>query len=143
MIFRKIFRLFLFTIALFLGSQKLAYGYSKTPLNQDNSFQVIDGSTDIPLSGDLHVDKNNSVNFDSFNGSIISISYKTTNDLPKIKDFYLKTLPQMGWEIISNEFMGNSDIVDFKRDDETLEIEFVKNENSEEKLVNFFAKLKL
>lgn len=143
MILRKVFTLFLFIVTIPLGSQQLAYSYSKTPSDKDTSFQVIDGSADIPLTRDLHVDKNNVVNFDSFNGSIVSISYKTTSDLVKVKDFYLKTLPQMGWKIISSEFMGNSDIVDFKRDEETLEIEFVENENSEEKLVNFFAKLKL
>lgn len=119
-----------------------SYDYEQDGVNSENELKTVHGSLDIPLADDLEVNDDNVINFDSFNGNIISITYTTKVDITKIKNFYLKTLPQIGWEVVANEFLDNSDIVYFKRDKETLEIEFTKSEDEEsEKLVKFFGKL--
>lgn len=119
-----------------------SYDYEKGGVNSENELKTVHGSLDIPLADDLEVNDDNVINFDSFNGNIISITYATKADITKIKNFYLKTLPQIGWEVVANEFLDNSDIVYFKRDKETLEIEFIKSEDEKaEKSVKFFGKL--
>ena len=73
-----------------------------------------------------------SLGFDSDLGSIISSSYETKIELKKVRNFYLKTLPQMGWVLVKN--IENS--ASFRREKEKLEIEFVKQDDK--KLVRFF-----
>ena len=132
--------MFKFYITAFLSIFLFTFEASCNENNEENkTFQTVQGSLDIPLAKGLEVKNDNIINFDSLNGTILSISYETKIRLTKIKDFYLKTLPQMGWEIIANEFLDNTDIVYLKRDDEALEIEFSTRE--ELKTVKFFGKL--
>ncbi len=132
--------MFKFYITAFLSIFLFTFEANCNENNEENkTFQTVQGSLDIPLAKGLEVKNDNIINFDSLNGTILSISYETKIRLTKIKDFYLKTLPQMGWEIIANEFLDNTDIVYLKRDDEALEIEFSTRE--ELKTVKFFGKL--
>ena len=132
--------MFKFYITVFLSIFLFTFEANCNENNDENkTFQTVQGSLDIPLAKGLEVKNDNIINFDSLNGTILSISYETKIRLTKIKDFYLKTLPQMGWEIIANEFLDNTDIVYLKRDDEALEIEFSTRE--ELKTVKFFGKL--
>ncbi len=124
--------------------KEIYYNNSYDYVGEENKepFKTVHGSLDIPLADGLEVNDDNVINFDSFNGNIISITYSTKLDLTNIKNFYLKTLPQIGWEVVANEFLENSDIIYFKRDQETLEIEFIKGEDDKaEKSVKFFGKL--
>ena len=101
-----------------------------------NATNFVYGSKDIPLAKGLSKNTDDEIDFDSASGSIVFVSYKSSLGLQKIKNFYLQTLPQLGWVNISN---GNSavDLLRFKRDNEKLEIEFVKRKNVN--LVKFFA----
>ncbi len=128
----------LYIVIFCLLSSCTGYGYGHDP-EQNATFQTIQGSLDIPLAKGLEIQDDNVINFDSLNGNIISTAYTTKEDLNKIKNFYLRTLPQMGWEVVANEFLENSDIVYFKRDNETLEIEFLKE--GDENTIKFFGKL--
>lgn len=103
-------------------------------------FNTIDEHSDIPLAIGLKIINNDDeVNFHSKNGNVISISFVCEKDLLKVKSFYTHTLPQLGWEISSNEEFNDFSIVSFVRDGETLEIEFVDDGSA--KIVNFHAQL--
>ena len=94
------------------------------------------GSKDIPLANGLNKISDDGLDFDSASGSIIAVTYKSSDDLKKMKDFYVKTLPQLGWTNIVNN-QPSVDLLRFKRDNEKLEIEFL-NYNGDD-LVKFFV----
>lgn len=96
------------------------------------SQEFIQGSEDIPLIIGMEKISDGILGFDSADGSIISSSYSTKLDKSEIKNFYLKTLPDMGWSI--SHHVENS--VKFKRDKEDLEIEFTEEDQME--VVRFF-----
>lgn len=106
---------------------------------QQINMQFVEGSQDIPLAKGLEKIEDESLTFDSFNGNVLSISYKTKQDLEEIRDFYLKTLPQMGWKIVKNQRPTSIEVVDFERENEKLEIEFVNKDGQD--LVKFYAEL--
>ncbi|MBU6339505.1 MAG: hypothetical protein KGQ36_06025 [Rickettsiales bacterium] len=102
--------------------------------NQEPELTVkgfVNGSEDIPLVKGLTQTNDENLGFDSSSGSISSTTYKSEIDLERIKNFYVKTLPQMGWKLIKNK-IGQITLV---RDKEKLEIGFV-NENGDD-LVKF------
>lgn len=112
---------------------------SKAPnpqIYQDGPMQFVEGSQDIPLAKGLEKIQEDGLGFDSVGGSIVSVSYKNNNESREIKDFYLSTLPQMGWKIAKSDNLISLDTVDFVRDEERLEIEFVSENNMS--LVRFF-----
>ncbi|MSP33466.1 MAG: hypothetical protein EXR06_01010 [Rickettsiales bacterium] len=94
------------------------------------------GSKDIPLAAGLNKVSDEDLDFDSASGSIIAITYKSSDDLQKVKDFYTKTLPQLGWKNLKNN-QPKVELLRFKRDKEKLEIEFL-NYNGDD-LVKFFV----
>jgi hypothetical protein len=96
------------------------------------SRDFVQGSEDIPLLLEMQRVSDDNLGFDSNSGSIISSSYETKIPFKMVKEFYLKTLPPMGWNIMKN-FENN---VSFKRDKENLNIEFLKEDNK--KIVKFF-----
>lgn len=96
------------------------------------SEEFAQGSEDIPLLVGMEKISGDSLGFDSNSGSIISSSYEVKADFKKVRNFYLETLPQMGWKLVQN---GEKSAV-FKRDKEKLEIEFIQN--GKMKRVNFF-----
>ncbi len=98
--------------------------------------RFVEGSKDIPLAKNLTKLSDDPVEFDIASGSVISASYKSNKDLQKIRQFYLETLPQMGWNQVIKDKKTASHIIRFKRDNEKLEIEFVDKDG--EKLVKFF-----
>jgi hypothetical protein len=89
---------------------------------------------DIPSLTTLEkiIDSEDSIGFASASGSILSVSYTSETEIEKIRDFYLRTLPQMGWELKAN----NQQKSVLTRENEKLEIEFHK-ENGKN-LVRFF-----
>lgn len=97
------------------------------------SEEFVQGSEDIPLLLGMEKISDGALGFDSAAGSIISSSYSTDLTKNQIKDFYLQTLPQMGWTITRNA----EDVIDSKRDKEKLEIEFATEEKAQ--VVRFFV----
>lgn len=107
--------------------------------DEKNTQEFVEGSQDIPLATGLKPIKDDAISFDSPAGSILSISYKSKSKLAHVRDFYLKTLPQLGWKIVKKHQPSQLDIIDFKRGQEKLEIEFIEERN----LVKFYAELGL
>lgn len=99
---------------------------------EEASQDFVQGSEDIPLLVGMEKISDDSLGFDSSVGSIMASSYETKTDLEKIKNFYLKTLPQMGWNLKEN----NVGKLSFEREKEKLEIEFVNQDGRD--LVRFF-----
>ena len=98
--------------------------------------QFVAGSKDIPLASGLNKISDDGLDFDSASGSIIAVTYKSSEDLQKVREFYLKTLPQLGWKNLKND-QQSVDMLKFKRDSEKLEIELL-NYNGDD-LVKFFV----
>lgn len=96
------------------------------------SEEFVQGSEDIPLLVGMEKITGESIGFDSDFGSIISSNYSTQSDLKKVKNFYSKTLPQLGWKLVASRENNST----FKRDKEKLEIEFAKEDGKN--LVKFF-----
>ena len=92
----------------------------------------VQGSEDIPLLMDMERIYDSSIGFDTASGSIIHSNYVISGGLENAKKFYIETLPQMGWKLEEE----NLEKITFKRDSESLEIEFV-NFNGED-IVKFF-----
>ena len=98
----------------------------------DVSEDFVQGSEDIPLLVKMDKMFDESLGFDSASGSIMSSSYESKVDLEKVKSFYEKTLPQMGWKLVKSDVKNSA----FEREKEKLEIEFSNQEKK--KVVKFF-----
>ena len=108
------------------------FGFS----GKENSTEFVEGSDDIPLFSSLSKYGEEDVDFDSASGSISSLIYQSLVDLDKVRNFYIKTMPQMGWKIAQN---GKRKIIFYRREqkqEQKLEIELSK-ENGKN-LVKFF-----
>ncbi len=128
---KKILTLISISFLLFsCGDLKKFLAEESTGIEASEEF--VQGSEDIPLLVGMNKTADETLGFDSSNGSIIFSSYSTKIDLIQIKNFYLKTLPQMGWSVIKNSENSAS----FKRENESLEIEFRKED--EKNIVQFF-----
>ena len=103
-------------------------------ITQDQvSEEFVQGSEDIPLLVDMEKISEESLGFDSDSGSIMTSSYLTKNDLENVQNFYLRTLPQMGWVVVKNE---QTKLI-LKREKDKLEIEFIK-QHHQKRIVKFF-----
>lgn len=107
-------------------------------VNQKNikmevSHDFVQGSEDVPLLVGMEKIFEESLGFDSASGSIMSSSYESEINAEKIKSFYQKTLPQMGWKIKKTD----SKKLVFKRENENLEIELY-SENNKKCVIKFF-----
>ncbi len=99
------------------------------------SSEYVKGSEDIPLAANLEQIESNNINFDSASGSIAFIDYKSSVSFELIAEFYLKTLPQMGWKLVKND----PNHLKFVREDENVEIDFIVKSSAEENdVVRFF-----
>ncbi len=96
------------------------------------SEEFAQGSEDVPLLVGMEKISEDSLGFDSNSGSIVSSTYASDLNQKEVRDFYLKTLPQMGWKIVKNI---ETKVV-LKRDKENLDIEFLKEGGKE--VVRFF-----
>ena len=123
----------LICLTLILTSCIKDFSFKKKAAHYKSSTDFVQGSEDIPLLIGMDKMVEESLGFDSNSGSIINSSYETKLIPKYIKDFYLKTLPQMGWELIQNDRIKCI----FKRDNEKLEIEF--EEGEKKNIVRFFV----
>lgn len=87
--------------------------------NYEVSHDFVQGSEDIPLLLSMKKIKDEGLGFDSPSGSIMSSSYESILKKSEISDFYKKSLPQMGWTLISS----NVKMLKFSRDNENLQID--------------------
>jgi hypothetical protein len=131
---KKILTLIPLTFLIFSCAKTLQNNISqkKEPVEIRVSEDFIQGSEDIPLLLGMNKIFDDSLGFDSSSGSIMTSSYETQIDLERVKNFYHKTLPQMGWKLVLSD-IGKSK---FKREKEKLEIDFV-NRNGKN-IVRFF-----
>lgn len=105
---------------------------AEQPQKFKTSAEFVQGSEDIPLLVGMEKIFDDSLGFDSASGSIMSSSYETKESLSTIKEFYLSSLPALGWKVTVNDEGRSS----FKRENEKLEIEFSFEGNR--KIVRFF-----
>lgn len=131
---KKILALIPLTFLIFSCAKTLQNNISqkKEPVEIRVSEDFIQGSEDIPLLLGMNKIFDDSLGFDSSSGSIMTSSYETQIDLERVKNFYHKTLPQMGWKLVSSDIAKSK----FKREKEKLEIDFV-NQNGKN-IVRFF-----
>lgn len=126
----------LFSLSLLLFScTKLQFPSQPIPAQPESlraSEDFVQGSEDIPLLVGMEKISEDSLGFDSDSGSIMSSSYATKIDLERVKNFYRKTLPHMGWRVVKS----NLGKLKFRREKEKLEIDFVKQNDKE--VVRFF-----
>ena len=127
--FLLIFILFLFSSCISL--KKTDVETTKEFLQELAVDGFVNDSEDIPLIKGLKQTSEENLGFDTSSGSISSITYKSEIALKEIKEFYIKTLPQLGWNITKNK----SEQLILIRDNEKVEISFI-NENGEN-LVKF------
>ncbi len=127
---KKILALVLFSFLFVSCLQKIS---QKSEIIEEKvSEEFVQGSEDIPLLVTMEKISEDSLGFDSDSGSIMSSSYQTKSDLKKVRSFYSRTLPQLGWKMIEDSESQSN----FKRDNEKLEIEFT-NQNGKN-IVRFF-----
>jgi hypothetical protein len=131
---KKILALIPLTFLIFSCSKTVLVATSKTKESIEIrvSEDFIQGSEDIPLLLGMNKIFDDSLGFDSSSGSIMTSSYETQIDLERVKNFYHRTLPQMGWKLVLSDITKSK----FKREKEKLEIDFV-NQNGKD-IVRFF-----
>ena len=93
--------------------------------SQDNQKYVF-GSIDIPLFEGLKLRSEDSTDFDSTSGNITISIYQGKIDVSKLRDFYLESLPQLGWELSDDD--GKT--LTYKRDADLLKIAVLPNNKS-------------
>jgi hypothetical protein len=94
--------------------------------------EFVENSDDVPLFAALKKFGEEDVDFDSASGSISSLIYESEVDFDQVKNFYIKTMPQMGWKISQN---SKRKII-FYRQKQKLEIELIVQKGRN--LVKFF-----
>ncbi|MBM5782424.1 MAG: hypothetical protein FJ368_03270 [Pelagibacterales bacterium] len=106
---------------------------------QQTKTEFVTGSEDVPLFQGLVQSENDDLNlgFDSGSGTISSSSYNSKFSGGEVKNFYIKTLPQMGWFLLNK---SNENLV-FKRENKTVTISFLNKDGQE--LVRFFISSEL
>ena len=121
----KIF--FVFVLLTFFSCTPRTHN-NNSPFLSDNTIeaqpekakQYVFGSDDIPLFNGLQLLEDDSSSFDTTMGSIVISKYLGDFRADMVKDFYLKTLPQLGWKKVVNR----ANDISFKRGDDKLEIKF-------------------
>lgn len=109
-----------------LSPKKGISSYEKDLMNG-----YVHGSEDIPLIKSLVKVNSGNLGFNSNSGSIYSTSYISLRDIDQVKDFYLRTMPQLGWRITQETLDGFI----YVRGKEKVEITF--KEQNGQKFVRF------
>ncbi len=107
--------------------------------DQQTKTEFVVGSEDVPLFQGLIQTEDDDLNlgFDSGSGTISSSSYKSQFSEIDVKNFYIKTLPQMGWFLVNK---SNENLI-FKRENKTVTISFLNKEGYG--IVRFFISSEL
>jgi hypothetical protein len=115
----KIFVTLFVTLSVFSCATKDSIKSNLENLNFKDQKYVL-GSTDIPLFDGLTLMDEDSTSFDTMSGDIVISKYVGDFKLKLVKNFYLTTLPQLGWRLVDKK----SDKISFKREKDKLEIKF-------------------
>ncbi len=132
LIFSNIFLLAGLLMLQNCGFDRVGNFFNHSPKETTQDTEFVAGSDDVPLFLSLKKFGEEDVDFDSASGSISSLIYESSVNLDEVRNFYIKTMPQMGWKIYQNT---KKKIV-FHRQKQKLEIELTK-ENGKN-LVKFF-----
>lgn len=94
-------KLLLFAIiSLFCScTPKIDYAQNSGAVKEREVDGFVFGTADIPLLAGLEIVEEESTNFDTFSGNISVAVYFGSMDLQEAKDFYSRTLPQIGFRI--------------------------------------------
>lgn len=131
----KLFKIFFVLSVLTIFSCTSISSPKITNLTKEKQYVL--GTNDIPLFSGLELAEEDSTNFDTMLGNIVISKYIGSKDLDNfksksVKDFYVQTLPQLGWVLVENKI----DKVSFKREKDKLEIRM--NYESKGLYVRFF-----
>lgn len=132
----KKFHLTIFVLLLLSSciGDDLPKSTEQTSANEEiTATEFVKGSEDIPLVNKLEILENENVDFDSSSGRISRVEYKSSINLETVQEFYLKTLPQMGWKLVQND--QNRSL--FTREGQKLEIQFFTSEEEKSDIVKF------
>ena len=92
----------------------------------------IEGLGDIPIYKEMDYVEDSLILFDKVDGRYVSTKTKGKYSKKEVKEFYFKTLPNLGWKIQKKNF--------FDRDGERLEIKFYDEEDETIVLFKIFPK---
>jgi len=127
----KILAIFLSSILLISCVSKVDY-QENTDINPEEKYSgYVAGTQDIPLFLDLEIIEEESTNFDTLSGNINIASYVGEANLEEVKDFYMITLPQIGFKLRKDKHRklendGVEHLLSYKRNGSRLEISFKK-----------------
>jgi hypothetical protein len=117
----KILQIFIFSCLFFTSScgflQKAA---DISNISSEPKAQYVVGAADIPLYQGLNFIAEESSNFDTISGNIVSSKYIGDVKAKDVQNFYLKTLPQLGWKVDEKSI----EKLMLKRNNDSLEIDF-------------------
>ena len=108
-------------------------------LGNVSSEDFLDCIEDIPLVNKLYEKKDSCFYFDSDEGRVANVEAEGNIRKDRILNFYLEVLPQLGWEINTDDSYDN--VIKFNRGKELLNVSV--HENNKESLVIFFSFLLL
>ncbi len=121
-------RIFKVTIAIFTSALLFSciVSFNNKVINKDKSesdaAEYVSGTEDVPLLPGLIQLKDDVTNFDTASGNIVISTYSGKMSAGKVKEFYLETMPQLGWILISS----SKDKLSYKRKNDSLEIFITK-----------------
>ena len=92
----------------------------------------IEGLGDIPIYKEMDYVEDSLILFDKVDGRYVSTKTKGKYSKKEVKEFYFKTLPNLGWKIQKKDF--------FDRGGERLEIKFFDEEDETEHYYCIFEK---
>jgi PBP1b-binding outer membrane lipoprotein LpoB len=126
-------RIFKITIAILLSallfSCILSFNNKEIKLKNDSESkktEYVFGTEDVPLFPGLAQVKDDATNFDTMTGNIVISTYSGNVDVKSVKNFYLETMPQLGWILTSS----NHGKLSYKRKGDSLEILLRKEKGS-------------
>lgn len=84
-----------FVVSLVIIFSKISLGAEK------NSLTFID---DIPVMDSMNIEPELSFSFDSPSGRVIILIATSSDDKELITQFYSQVMPQLGWEVVDNQY---------------------------------------
>ncbi len=131
----KILLVFIISFLISSCSTKVEYQENSDVAQIRDSSGYVFGADDIPLFLGLEMIEEESTNFDTISGNIAISSYFSNSSLEEVKDFYLVTLPQIGFKLKDSIGKDVEHALFYKRNSDSLEISFRKDDD--ELLVKF------
>jgi hypothetical protein len=119
----KLLPIILFLTLLISCSPKIDYHENSTVTKERKFSGYVFGTKDIPLLSGLNIIDEESTNFDTISGNITIASYFGEFTLDEVKDFYMITLPQVGFKLQED----NNSNISYRRKTDKLELSFTQD----------------